>query len=257
MNEKLTKVLAGSRIYRDWTKAFSEMTGVPLFLRPVQATLLPDVGSGRKKWNCALFGQPNCGCKSCAQGFERIARGIAAKEDVIKCKCGCCGAAVPVRSGISLIALLHAGARSDGDLPRQKYGAALKLLGIFAEQLGGLGNQMLVQKQSGEPPVISRAKEFISQHYSEDISSGRLAKELHLSRFYFCKLFKSGTGLTFTAHLARARIERVKDLLANPNLRISEIAFQTGFQSLTHFNRMFLKLTGESPSKCRQRLRAI
>jgi AraC-like DNA-binding protein len=129
----------------------------------------------------------------------------------------------------------------------------LKLLGIFAEQLGGLGNQMLVQKQTGEPLVIGRAKEFISQHYSEDISSERVAKELHLSRFYFCKLFKSGTGLTFTAYLARVRIERVKELLLNPNLRVSEIAFQTGFQSLTHFNRVFLKLTGVSPTEFRER----
>jgi len=132
------------------------------------------------------------------------------------------------------------------------------LLGLFAEQLGGLGNQMLVQKQSGDPPVIGRAKDFIAHHYREDISSRDVAKELHLSRFYFCKLFKSGTGLTFTAYLARVRIERVKELLLrNPNLRVSEIAFETGFQSLTHFNRLFVKLTGESPTKYRKRCGVI
>jgi AraC-like DNA-binding protein len=113
---------------------------------------------------------------------------------------------------------------------------------------------MLVQKQNGEPAVISRAKEFISQHYSEDISSGRVASEVHLSKFYFCKLFKSGTGLTITAYLSRLRVERVKELLLNPNLRVSEIAFQTGFQSLTHFNRVFLNLTGQSPTRFRERL---
>ena len=78
------------------------------------------------------------------------------------------------------------------------------------------------------------------------------------TRFYFCRLFKSGTGLTFTAYLARVRIERVKELLLrNPNLRVSEIAFETGFQSLTHFNRLFVKLTGEPPTEYRQRFRAI
>jgi AraC-like DNA-binding protein len=162
---------------------------------------------------------------------------------------------VPVRSGMSLVALLHAGSRNRSRLPPQKYCAALKLLGIFAVQLGGLGNQMLVQKQSGEPPVISRAKDFISQHYCEDISSGLVAKELHLSRFYFCTLFKRSTGVTVTEYLTRVRIERVKELLLNPNLRISEIAFQTGFQSLTHFNRVFLKFTGHSPTEYRARLR--
>ena len=84
-----------------------------------------------------------------------------------------------------------------------------------------------------------------------------MAKELHLSRFYFCTLFKRSTGVTFTEYLTRVRIERVKELLVNPNLRISEIAFQAGFQSLTHFNRTFLKLTGESPTEYRQRFRAI
>lgn len=163
----------------------------------------------------------------------------------------------PVRSGTSLVALLHAGPASGSNLPSQKYDAALKLLGIFAEQLGSLGTQMVVQKKRGEPPAISRAKEIIAQHYSEEISSARMAKELHLSRFYFCRLFKSGTGLTFTTYLARVRIERVKELLRNPNLRISEIAFQSGFQSLTHFNRLFVKLTGEAPTEYRKRFRAI
>ena len=255
MNEKLTRALARSRIYRDWTKAFSEITGVPLFLRPIEPTMLPSARQGRKKWTCGVLGQPNCACKSCARGFERIANRVSSSEDFVKCRCGCCGAAVPIRSGKDLVALLQAGPRSGSKLPPQKYGAAIKLLGIFAEQLAGLGNQMLVQKQSGDPPVIGRAKDFIAQHYSEDISSGNVAKELHLSRFYFCKLFKSRTGLTFTAYLARVRIERVKELLVNPNLRISEIAFQTGFQSLTHFNRVFLKLTGQSPTEYRVRLR--
>lgn len=132
--------------------------------------------------------------------------------------------------------------------------AALRLLEIFADQLGGLCNQLLVQGRNGEPPVVQRAKEFIAQHFFEDISSARLAKELHFSRFYFCTVFKRSTGLTFTEYLARVRVERVKELLLNPNLRVSEIAFQTGFQSLTHFNRVFLKLTGQSPTKFRERL---
>ena len=250
----VTKLLSGARIYRDYVKAFREVTGLPLSLRPVEAPLLPSAGEARMQWSCTLLGQPNCGCKSCARRFEKIAAGIPSKQGVIKCKCGCCGAAVPVRSGGRLVALLHAGCRSGDDLPLQKYGAALRLLSIFEEQLGGLGNQMLIQTQNGEPAVISRAKEFISQHYSEDISSGRVASEVHLSKFYFCKLFKSGTGLTITAYLSRLRVERVKELLLNPNLRVSEIAFQTGFQSLTHFNRVFLNLTGHSPTRFRERL---
>jgi AraC-like DNA-binding protein len=125
-------------------------------------------------------------------------------------------------------------------------------VGIFAQQLSGLCNQLVVQEQTGEPEAIRRAKDYIARRHAEDISSSQVARELHLSRFYFCTLFKRSTGVTFTEYLTRVRIERVKELLANPNLRISEIAFQSGFQSLTHFNRVFLKLSGESPTEYRQ-----
>jgi AraC-like DNA-binding protein len=50
------------------------------------------------------------------------------------------------------------------------------------------------------------------------------------------------------------RIEKAKNLLLNPNLRISEIAYEVGFQSLTHFNRVFRKITGQSPTDYRDKL---
>ena len=47
-------------------------------------------------------------------------------------------------------------------------------------------------------------------------------------------------------------MEEAKTLLLNPHLRVSEIAYTVGFQSLTHFNRMFRQLTGESPNRFRE-----
>jgi len=262
MNAAVTKLLSESRIYRGYRKAFRELTGLPLFLRPIERTLLPCAGPARQKWSCAVLGQPSCGCKSCAKSFERIVAGNAAREQTMRCGCGCCGAAMPIRSGNDIVALFQVGSANSAENSRtpalkskaKKYRAALKLAGIFAQQLAGLCNAMLVQKQSGESPLVSRAKDFIAQRYSESISSRQVAKELHLSRFYFCNLFKKNTGLTFTEHLSRVRVEHVKKLLLNPNMRVSEIAFQTGFQSLTHFNRVFLKLTGLSPTAFRERL---
>jgi AraC-like DNA-binding protein len=57
--------------------------------------------------------------------------------------------------------------------------------------------------------------------------------------------------LNFTEYVARVRTEKAKNLLLNPNLRISEIAFEVGFQSLTHFNRVFKKVAGHSPTQYR------
>jgi AraC-like DNA-binding protein len=67
-------------------------------------------------------------------------------------------------------------------------------------------------------------------------------------------MFKQATGLTFTDYLARVRIEKVKNLLLNPHKRISEAAYEAGFQSLSQFNRVFRRVTGQSPNHWRATL---
>jgi YesN/AraC family two-component response regulator len=130
----------------------------------------------------------------------------------------------------------------------------VKLLTIFAQHLSMVSNQILVQQNHAEPPVITRAKDFIKQHQTEDLSLGQVAKAVNTSTFYFCKMFKKVTGLNFTDYLSRIRIENAKNLLLNPNLRISEIAYEVGFQSLTHFNRVFKRIVGQSPTEYRGQL---
>jgi AraC-like DNA-binding protein len=58
-------------------------------------------------------------------------------------------------------------------------------------------------------------------------------------------------SLTFVAYLSRLRVEKAKILLQDKNLRITEICYEVGFQSLTHFNRIFRKLVGSSPTEYR------
>jgi AraC-like DNA-binding protein len=130
----------------------------------------------------------------------------------------------------------------------------VKLLAIFAQHLSMLSNQVVVQQENSEPPVITRAKEYIQEHQTEELSLGQVAKAVNTSTFYFCKMFKKVTGINFTDYLSRVRIEKSKNLLLNPNLRVSEIAFEVGFQSLTHFNRVFKKILGQSPTEYRAQL---
>ena len=70
---------------------------------------------------------------------------------------------------------------------------------------------------------------------------------------YFCKVFKQSIGMTFTDYLNRLRIEKAKNLLANPHKHISEIAFEVGFESLSQFNRSFKRITGETPTRFRKK----
>jgi AraC-like DNA-binding protein len=99
--------------------------------------------------------------------------------------------------------------------------------------------------------MIRRAKAYIAGHYGDPVDLDEMARVMHVSTFYFCKMFRKATGLTFTDYLGRVRVERAKNLLLNPNLRVSEIAYTVGFQSLTHFNRIFRRTTGEAPTAFR------
>jgi len=103
--------------------------------------------------------------------------------------------------------------------------------------------------------VIAKAKDFIRDHHAEDLSLPKVARFANVSPCYFCKLFKRTTGLSFTNFLSRVRIESSKNLLINPQLRVSEIAYEVGFQSLTSFNRVFQKLLGQSPTEYRLKVR--
>jgi AraC-like DNA-binding protein len=84
-----------------------------------------------------------------------------------------------------------------------------------------------------------------------------VARALNISPYYLCKVFKRGTGLTFTAYLAYIRIESAKRIMLDVNKRISEAAFAAGFQSLSQFNRVFRRIAGEAPSRYRNRLHGL
>ena len=99
-----------------------------------------------------------------------------------------------------------------------------------------------------------QAREFIAANHAEDVTLSMVAKAVHMSTFYFCKQFKKATGLSFTNYLSRVRVEKAKEMLLDPHVRISEVAFDCGFQSLTHFNRVFRKLIGASPTAYRSGL---
>ncbi len=137
---------------------------------------------------------------------------------------------------------------------QKKLDSMTHLLAVFADHLSMKGNQIALQQTNAEPPVITKAKQFIEEHHAEDISLGQVATAVHISTFYFCKLFKRATGFNFTVFVSRTRTEKAKNLLLNPNLRISEIAYEVGFQSLTHFNRIFKKIVGQSPTAHRTKL---
>ena len=139
-------------------------------------------------------------------------------------------------------------------LEKKQYEAVLRLLTIFAQHLSSLSNQLMVEEATAESPAIARARAYIAEKHAEEISLGEVSRVVNMSAFYFCKTFKRATGMTFTEYLARVRVEKVKNLLLNPHKRVSEAAYEAGFQSLSQFNRVFRRIAGQSPSAYREHL---
>jgi YesN/AraC family two-component response regulator len=91
---------------------------------------------------------------------------------------------------------------------------------------------------------ILEITEYINENYDQDLTLSLIAKKFNLSRYYLCKLFSRTTGFSLTEYLHNVRIKEAKLLLANSNLRISEIAERTGYNDVTYFCRVFKEADG-------------
>jgi AraC-like DNA-binding protein len=139
-------------------------------------------------------------------------------------------------------------------LSPKQYESLIRLLTIFAEHLAACGNQFALEGDAKEPTAITRARGYIRDHFGDELSLGVVAKVVNMSANYFSENFKQATGMRFVEYVARSRVEKARNLLQNPKFRISEIAFDVGFQSLSQFNRIFRKVTGQSPREYRASL---
>jgi AraC-like DNA-binding protein len=106
-------------------------------------------------------------------------------------------------------------------------------------------------RSRAEPMEVWKTRRFIEEHSGEELSLPRVAKAVNIHPNYLSERFKHVTGMNFVEYVARTRFAIACDLLRNGNLRISEIAFAAGFQSLSQFNRVFKRLSGRSPTQFR------
>lgn len=96
---------------------------------------------------------------------------------------------------------------------------------------------------------LQKALIYMAQNFQEDITLIKAVEQACVSRSLLCRLFQETFGLTFTAFLARLRIEKAKRLLMEePTLTVAEIAYRVGFGDLRHFQRTFKRLVGCPPS---------
>jgi AraC-like DNA-binding protein len=94
--------------------------------------------------------------------------------------------------------------------------------------------------------------QYINLNYKEDITLDELAEQFFFSKYHICHLFKDYTGFTIIDYINRKRVVEAETLLRNSQMKIVDIAYKTGFKSITHFIRTFKKITGMTPRQIRK-----
>ena len=99
--------------------------------------------------------------------------------------------------------------------------------------------------------IRAEISRFIEQHYREDISMQDAAAALRYSDAYFCKLFKQCFKVNFSAYLNEYRVEKARQLIADPRISLKDISTACGYSDSNYFTRVFKRLTGQTPSEYR------
>jgi AraC-like DNA-binding protein len=281
--------LASLPVLRFYEDAFRKATGVSLkVVAPEEPQCRLNLGPSENPF-CRLATATPTGCAACLKTQVRALRGIGTKlaPFQISCFAGLTDLAVPVLVGGRHVATLFSGQvfrrepterdfamvakMIGGDTEwerraRKSYfqtpvvtadrlQAILQLLNMFAQYLADYATRHVLATAEEEPAPVASAKQFVQTHVEQPITLEQVVQHVHVSRFYFCKLFKKATGLTLTEYVARVRVEKAKSLLVDPSLRISEVAFAAGFGSIPQFNSVFKQHLGMPPTEFRVSLR--
>lgn len=99
---------------------------------------------------------------------------------------------------------------------------------------------------------MDQVMRFILENSTRPISLEEVAEHAFMSKEAFCRFFKLRTRRTFTQYLQQLRITEAKKLLLETDMGISQISYQVGFQTLSHFNKTFKSMTKQTPKSWRK-----
>lgn len=111
----------------------------------------------------------------------------------------------------------------------------------------------LIPRDNRRGNLMSEIAAYIAENYRKNISLKSLATHLGYDYCYLSKAFNDMFSMSFTDYLSTFRIDHALSLLTNTSLTITEIAFESGFQSIRGFNYSFKKQTGISPAEFRKK----
>lgn len=107
---------------------------------------------------------------------------------------------------------------------------------------------------SGTNCLVRKVLEYLYKNYDREFSLTELADTVNYNPKYISSLVRKETGDTITDILSKIRIEKAKDLMKDIGLKVYEIAYKVGINDSRYFSQLFRKITGETPSKYREKL---
>lgn len=102
--------------------------------------------------------------------------------------------------------------------------------------------------------VIKEVQLFIRRHYNETITLNMLADQFYLHPNYLSRLFKEKTGKNFVEYMTEVRMEKVKEMLKDPEKKVASISTMAGYENPRYFSKVFKQFTGMTPSEYRESL---
>jgi len=111
--------------------------------------------------------------------------------------------------------------------------------------------RFLFAKDHGDPSII-KAQKWIEQHHTQSIDYDRLARKFRMSRRSLERRFKQATGVTPLGYLQQLRVETAKRQLEEGTQTFNEITYQVGYEDISFFRKVFVRLTGLRPKEYQQ-----
>lgn len=115
-------------------------------------------------------------------------------------------------------------------------------------------NHMLGKEEESVHEIVDKAKYYISEHLTEELTVSNIAASLYITPNYFSRLFKRVTKEGCNEYIVRKRIEKAKSLLETTSLKTGKIAMMVGYRDTNYFSLAFKKHTGKSPTKYREEM---
>lgn len=278
--------LAISPEFARFSELLAKLTGVAMSLLSPQGEYRASYRNGRKNPLCRIIRSSAHGdarCHACDLAHSRKA-GLRGRAILYRCHAGFFDMIIPLFVKGSHVASLSSGQilaerpteagfaqmkkrlawlKADAAKMRKAYFAAvcmpkakarymMSLLETFAVQLCESLHKIRELEARLERNELRKAKEYVAERFADpELGLAKTAAHAGLSPAHFSHLFRKETGIPFTRHVQRVRIDRAKHLLRHTEKTASEICFACGFNSLPHFIRVFKALENTTPGQFR------